>query len=220
MDSLLSQFRKRFHQKLLDTNLTVDKSGIPSIADKGQKSSIRFARGILERLGAFQQSPKGTGQSSGHNFEAICHAFLEAFTPHLAHLHGGTWEVYQVKSRRGIFISQYQQYAHLQELDHLARADELLATVLGHGYAISPDLVVLRHPEETIGINQSEKLIDGTIARLTPTRKDNNHLPFLHAIISGKWTIRNDRAQNARSEALTLIRNRKGRVPHIMVITA
>jgi hypothetical protein len=30
---------------------------------------------------------------------------------------------------------------------------------------------------------------------------------------------RSDRAQNARSEALNLIRNRKGRVPHIAVVT-
>src|SRR5690606_21329864 len=34
-----------------------------------------------------------------------------------------------------------------------------------------------------------------------------------------KWTMRSDRAQNARSEALNLIRNRKGRVPHIAVLT-
>jgi hypothetical protein len=31
--------------------------------------------------------------------------------------------------------------------------------------------------------------------------------------------LRCDRAQNARSEALNLIRNRKGRVPHIAVVT-
>ncbi|MBZ0299911.1 MAG: restriction endonuclease, partial [Anaerolineae bacterium] len=31
---------------------------------------------------------------------------------------------------------------------------------------------------------------------------------------------RNDRAQNARTEALNLIRNRKGGVPHIVSVTA
>ena len=44
-------------------------------------------------------------------------------------------------------------------------------------------------------------------------------LPLLHASISCKWTIRSDRVQNARSEALNLIRNRKGRLPHVMVVT-
>ena len=43
---------------------------------------------------------------------------------------------------------------------------------------------------------------------------------MLHASISSKWTIRSDRAQNSRTEALNLIRNRKGRLPHIVVVTA
>ena len=50
-------------------------------------------------------------------------------------------------------------------------------------------------------------------------RQRNNPLPLLHASISCKWTLRSDRAQNARSEALNLIRNRKGRLPHIAVVT-
>ena len=41
----------------------------------------------------------------------------------------------------------------------------------------------------------------------------------MHAVVSCKWTLRSDRAQNARSEALNLIRNRKGRTPHIVVVT-
>ena len=45
-------------------------------------------------------------------------------------------------------------------------------------------------------------------------------MPLLHASISCKWTIRSDRAQNARSEGLNLVRNRKGRLPHIVVVTA
>ena len=43
---------------------------------------------------------------------------------------------------------------------------------------------------------------------------------ILHASISCKWTIRSDRAQNARSEGLNLVRNRKGRLPHVVVVTA
>ncbi len=43
--------------------------------------------------------------------------------------------------------------------------------------------------------------------------------PILHAVVSCKWTLRSDRAQNARSEALNLVRNRKGRLPHVVVVT-
>ena len=51
-------------------------------------------------------------------------------------------------------------------------------------------------------------------------RRDCNPKEILHAGISVKWTIHSDRAQNARSEALNLIRNRKDRTPHIVVVTA
>jgi hypothetical protein len=43
---------------------------------------------------------------------------------------------------------------------------------------------------------------------------------ILHASVSCKWTIRSDRSQNARTEGLNLIRNRKGRTPHIAIVTA
>lgn len=45
--------------------------------------------------------------------------------------------------------------------------------------------------------------------------------PYIrHASISYKWTLRSDRGQNARTEALNLIRNRKGHTPHIAAVTA
>ena len=50
-------------------------------------------------------------------------------------------------------------------------------------------------------------------------RKKNGGKPVLHASVSAKWTIRSDRAQNSRTEALNLIRNRKGHLPHIVVVT-
>lgn len=42
----------------------------------------------------------------------------------------------------------------------------------------------------------------------------------LHAIVSCKFSIRSDRAQNIRTEAMTAIRMRKGRVPHMIAVTA
>lgn len=44
--------------------------------------------------------------------------------------------------------------------------------------------------------------------------------PLLHASISCKFTLRSDRSQNARTEGLNLIRNRKGHTPHIVIVTA
>jgi hypothetical protein len=63
-------------------------------------------------------------------------------------------------------------------------------------------------------------LVDEKVALLTGLRATNGGLPLIHASVSCKLTLRSDRAQNARSEALNLIRNRKGHAPHIAVVTA
>ena len=90
---------------------------------------------------------------------------------------------------------------------------------LGSDYLIKPDVVVIRFPEKDKTINTDEALVDKTQARLTPLRRVNSKRPMLHASVSCKWTLRSDRAQNARSEALNLVRNRKGRLPHVAVVT-
>jgi hypothetical protein len=65
-----------------------------------------------------------------------------------------------------------------------------------------------------------EAVVSGHEALRSVLRMKNNEKPILHASVSCKWTIRSDRAQNARSEGLNLVKNRKGRLPHIVVITA
>ena len=86
-------------------------------------------------------------------------------------------------------------------------------------YLIKPDVMVFRSPETDEVINAEGVIVDDGIANLTSIRSVNNKQPLLHASVSCKWTLRSDRAQNARSEALNLVRNRKGRLPHIVVVT-
>jgi hypothetical protein len=45
-----------------------------------------------------------------------------------------------------------------------------------------------------------------------------NSCEILPASISCKWTMRSDRVQNTRTEALNLLRNRKGRTPCILAV--
>jgi hypothetical protein len=95
---------------------------------------------------------------------------------------------------------------------------------LGSDYIITPDIVVARYPVPDATINQDQQVVDDEpgIAQFTPLRAANQPEPFpsLHASISCKWTIRSDRSQNTRTEALNLMRNRKGRAPHIVAVTA
>lgn len=176
-----------------------------------------MARGIADRLGEAVQGARLAGQMSGRGFEEVCREFLEETWPKLTHLRPGSW---RVERTGNLAIAAYDQYAHLKDLEELARESGQLAAALGSGYLIKPDIVLIREPEEDEAINWPEQLVDGSLARLTSLRSANGGLPILHASISCKWTMRSDRAQNARSEALNLIRNRKGRLPHIVAVTA
>lgn len=95
-----------------------------------------------------------------------------------------------------------------------------LQAALGNDYLVSPDVVVARALCEDDEINRLAEFVDDSLCLKADLRKKNGGRPILHASISAKWTMRSDRAQNSRTEALNLMRDRKGRVPHIMVVTA
>jgi hypothetical protein len=212
--------RRAFHARLLESTLTINSAGVASNADGGNTTSKAIASGIAERLKVETVSERIAGQTSGNQFETICAGFvLETFRK-LRHLRPGTWDVHQVSGRNRLEIARYAQYAHLVALDNAARNDAELAAALGSDYTITPDIVVTRDLEPDASINAQGALVDGNVSRLACLRKENGGSPLLHASISCKWTIRSDRAQNARSEALNLVRNRKGHLPHIVVVTA
>ncbi|ALO45135.1 NgoMIV family type II restriction endonuclease [Pseudohongiella spirulinae] len=212
--------RKAFHAALLETTLTINSAGVVSNADSSNTTSKKIARGIADRLKAETVGERIAGQTSGNQFESVCADFVKATFIQLEHLRPGPWDVHQVAGRNRLEIAKYEQYAHLVALDKAARNDAELAAALGSDYTITPDIVVVRETLSDQQINQPVLIVDDTIARLASLRKKNGGLPLLHASISCKWTIRSDRAQNARSEALNLVRNRKGRLPHIVVVTA
>ncbi|MCS2609067.1 NgoMIV family type II restriction endonuclease [Halomonas dongshanensis] len=214
------QLRKAFHAELLKATLTTNDKGVVSNADSSNRTSKVIAKGIADLLKAETIGERIAGQTSGNQFEAICAHFVESAFLKLQHLRPGTWDIHQVSGRNRLEIARYEQYAHLVALDKAAKADSELAAALGSDYTITPDIVVVREAEDDEAINRHSHLIDDEVTTLSSLRKQNGGLPLLHASISCKWTIRSDRAQNARSEALNLIRNRKGRLPHVVVVTA
>lgn len=220
---VLAQFaeaRKVFHAALLKDTLMINSNGVVSNADSSNTASKAIAKGIAELLKAETMGERIAGQTSGNQFEGICADFVQNTFLKLGHLRPGTWDVHQVSGRNRLEIARYEQYAHLVALDRAAKNDPELAAALGSDYTITPDIVVVRDTEDDSVINTPNILVDGSVTTLASLRKQNGGLPFLHASISCKWTIRSDRAQNARSEALNLVRNRKGRLPHVMVVTA
>lgn len=212
--------RKEFHAQLLLNTLTINAAGVVSNADGSNKNSKAIAREIARLLQAETIGERVAGQTSGSQFENICAEYVKKTFLKLGHLRPGTWDVHPVSGRNRLEIAKYEQYAHLVELDLAAKSNPQLAAALGSDYTITPDIVVVRAPEDDAVINSPEYLVDETVTRMSSLRRLNGGKPILHASISCKWTIRSDRAQNARSEALNLIRNRKGNLPHVMVVTA
>lgn len=212
--------RREFHAKLLESTLTINSIGVISNADSSNTTSKAIAKGIADLLKAETIGERIAGQTSGNQFENICADFVSKTFLELKHLRPGDWDVHQVSGRNRLEIARYEQYAHLIALDRAAKNDAELAAALGSDYTITPDIVVVRDTVEDSAINTPTVLVDDSVTTRASLRKRNGGKPLLHASISCKWTIRSDRAQNARSEALNLVRNRKGRLPHVVVVTA
>lgn len=198
--------------------LTIDKNGVPSNADKSSKISVSIATEIANRLMAKTKS-KSVGQTSGALFEQVNMEFLSRTFPKLEHLRPGTWHIARLGNRNTIKTSSFAQYEHLDYLKSITDNDKKLAASMGNDYMVAPDIVIYRDTVSDEEINRSKVFIDDTVCTRADLRQKNGGLPILHASISAKWTMRSDRSQNSRTEALNLIRNRKGHLPHIVVVT-
>jgi hypothetical protein len=225
---LMAQARLAYHERL-STVLTISDGGIPSNSDGAKQPSLRFAQGIAKRLGTAGEGPKPKGQTLGAQFERATAEFLAATFPRLTSIRPGEWTVRRIgdNSQPGFTTKKekiegaiYEQYEHLSELESIVKEKRELQAALGNAYAIAPDVVITRKPVTDDVINGDEYLVGGSFSRYAAIRDSVQSRFLLHAVISCKWTLRSDRAQNARSEALNLIRNRKGRTPHIAVVTA
>ena len=211
--------RARFHDALMRSILFVSKDGTPSIADKSSKLSRNIARELVRQLAGTTAIRAVAGQTAGRGFEIVCAEFVQRSFSAMKLLRPGHWTFKGIK-HNGLALAEFAQYAHLVELSKAVKGNSALATILGSDYLIAPDIVIGRFPETDAVINDPILIVDDTVAMLADLRGARSSKPILHASISCKWTIRSDRAQNSRSEALNLMRNRKGRLPHIVVVIA
>lgn len=224
--AILKVLRDQYHRRIGEQIVRYTGSGkeaFPNFADAHSRSSVDISRRLAIALGYAQTQGKLDGQSAGSIFQTLTCQFVSAAFAAIQHLRPGRWERRTAETA----ISHFVQYQHLGELSALIKKDAKLATVLGHEYVIAPDIVVSRHPAKDTEINRGQEIVRATdaIAARTPFREANQAgsggpRPFLHASISCKWTIRSDRSQNTRTEALNLMRHRKGPLPHIVAVTA
>jgi hypothetical protein len=195
-------------------NLPSTVAGSVSVADVDNASSIKISWDWATRLpGAFAVAEPA--QDSGKLFQFAVRDFLQAGFDLGSDLRPGNW---QWKTEYP--AAHFDQYAHLNDIRGVLEVNRELRTIFSEQYLVVPDIVVYRSPVPAREVGRSP---DVKVANLSPLLDDaqlsRNH-PLLHASVSCKITMRSDRAQNTRTEALNLIRNRKGRAPAIVAVTA
>lgn len=226
MDALIAQARFEFHKRLFETNtLTLTSAGVASNADTSSRASKAISRTIVDILVSKNRYivntvDKISGQTLGKQFENLCMSFIRETFPHLQNLRPGQWTILQLGNNNRLKTSDFAQYEHLAYLSALTAENAQLAAALGNDYLVAPDVVVYRDLYEDDDINADGYIVDESVGKMADIRKINGGKPILHASVSAKFTMRSDRAQNSRTEALNLIRNRKGHLPHIAVVTA
>jgi hypothetical protein len=227
----VAQLRIEYHSQIVNEVLTLvptskSLTGLcPNFSDKDNESSVKIGNKLVELIGCeIGEKPRIKGQTAGKRFELATRQFLRNCFELLQHLRPGDWS-YEINRNIGF----YEQYAHLVELKNAIQGNSELRAALGGDYLVEPDILIGRKPLSDQEINRNEQLIDDVnqVVLHSPLRastaggRARSEAPYiLHASISCKWSLRSDRAQNARTEALNLIRNRKGNQPHIVTVTA
>jgi len=214
----IARLRNKYHRNLCKKIVFIRK-GIPNFADSGSKTSVAIALKITDRLNYPLAKKAPPGQTAGILFEQITKDFLKDSFKLLHHLRPGKW-LFAINQN----ISHFDRYEHVTNLQRMLQEKTEFAAALGGDYLVTPDITVERYPVADSEINQTTGAVGvgERICQYTPLRSSNRPTSnlILHSTISCKWTMRSDRAQNIRTEALNLIRNRKGNTPHIMAVTA
>ena len=89
----------------------------------------------------------------------------------------------------------------------------------GNDYTIAPDIILTRQHKTIESTKSEHSNLNSTVAAVPTIHDYNKTYAQPQAIISCKWTLRSDHLPYIPSEAFNLIPNRKGRRPHIVVVT-
>jgi hypothetical protein len=169
---------------------TLDRDSAPNIADGSQRASLWIAGHMFSRLGIERVVAEKSPDADDDSLGTLLEQQVEH---HLGdELHSGAPDTPWSVTRTAK-IWDFAQYSHIKDLRDAAAKYPDVKEVIGGDYLIDPDV--------TIGV---------------PGRYGNS----LRGVVSCKWTIRSDRAQNVRHEFNSLIRARRGRAPHLVAVTA
>lgn len=225
----LHQYRNDF-LKVMKREILFDKRSVHldeptvNIADADSRSSSTIARRWADHLPG-EAGKKQSAQTSGTLFTRAVKTFLEDAFLLFRHLREGEW----IWASDSTEISHFDQYGHLKEIREFISNNAEMRSTFGEDYIVKPDIAVYKRqlsPRDWGGRSRpcaGEAGTEEPAGIRSPLFKDARNapgLPLLLASISCKLKMRSDRAQNTRTEALNLIRNRKGGSPKIVAVTA
>jgi hypothetical protein len=218
--ALLAALRASYHRTLCAEVLGArENSAVYNIADSSSRSSVRIAERIVQLIAEPTCSEVLSPQKAGNEFTRITMEFLQVAFGRLDHIRPGSWSWAMNPSETNIAL--FEQYGHLAGLKDILEEHTDLKSAFASDYVVRPDIIIAREPIEEYQLNEYDELVDADdgAARHAPLRAANEEPAALHASVSCKYTMRSDRSQNTRTEALNLMRNRKGRNPHIVAVT-
>ncbi|HYB62603.1 MAG TPA: NgoMIV family type II restriction endonuclease [Methylomirabilota bacterium] len=222
LDDLRIEFHRNILREILGLRRGKESRGY-SNADTSSRGSKALAELVARKLRAQTgQEPcrrLPQEQTVGTVFAKLTRDFLDQAFGRINHLRPGEWALSTSQESGG--ITKFYQYEHVAELAGLLQNHPKLRATLGGDYLVTPDITISRSPVTDAEINKQGLFVSEAdhVARLTPLRRAVNTTNILHASVSCKWTIRSDRAQNTRTEALNLLRHRKGKVPIVVAVT-
>lgn len=205
----LEESRYRFHKAICENLLRINE-GIPNIADNSHKTSIELSHYLLAKVKCLSPSDSPIPDDTVPTFIALTRDFLQdAFQT----ISNNTFEKWSVKLSSDQVEENLDPF--INSLTSALKNNPKFRTELD-AHCLFPDILVI----STLYEFEPVKSLVSSKRELPNINGAIYQLPNLHASISCKWTIRSDRSQNTRTEALNLIRNRKGHLPHIVAVTA
>lgn len=169
---------------------TLGRGSAPNIADGSQRASLWIAGTIFDRLGIERLVSNDAPEAQEESLGKLLEQRVAAELGE--RLRSGRPET-EWSVTRNAKIWDFSQYSHIKDLREAAAKYPDVKEVIGGDYLIDPDV--------TVGV-------------------PGHYGESLRAVISCKWTIRSDRAQNVRHEFNSLIKSRRGRAPHLVAVTA
>lgn len=197
----------------------------PSFADGDSQSSVAIARCLAQLIGYNEPKRKRhlSVQTTSMRFETATCSFVQNAFDSMYYLRPGRWTY-------APYVTATNQFEHDGRLAELAPAlQDYSAFKATPGrdncFFAGPDIVVSRLPLSDTDIDDVDTALSmgGDAALVRSLRRVNlSGIPceLMHASISCKWTIRMGDTSAVPSEVFNLIRNRNGRLPHIVLVTA